>query len=101
MYYLSQVVVVPESYIEEGYMQETVYEFDCPFDWKEVVGDLFQVHYSRFCPRHAAVAVKYGKYWFYIRDDDINLKSTFILLLELFNLEIRVGGGAQIPLPTI
>jgi hypothetical protein len=101
MYYLSHVVEVPKSHIGKGYVQQTLDGSGCLFNWKEVVGDLFQVHYGRLPPRNPAVAVKYRGNWFYIRDSDISSKSTFKLLLELFNLEIRAGGGAQISLLTI
>ena len=49
----------------------------------------------------AAVAVKYDGDWFYIEETDLDSKSTFNLLLELFKLQIRAGGNAQIPLLTI
>lgn len=101
MYYLSHVVEVPDSHIEKKIVQQTFDETGCPFDWKEVVGDLFQVHYSHLPPHNAAVAIRHRGLWFYIDDSDISSKSTFNLLLELFNLEIRAGGGAQIPLLTI
>ena len=71
------------------------------FDWNQMSGDLFQVHCSLLCPTDAAVKVKYKGYWFYVCECDLDSKSTFNLLLELFNLEIRAGGGAQIPLLTI
>lgn len=101
MYYLSHVVEVPDSHIDNGYVQQTYDVTGCPFDWKDMVGDLFQVHYSLLPPTHAAVAVKHRGLWFYVDDCDISSKSTFNLLLELFNLELRAGGGAQIPLLTI
>ncbi|MCH7685105.1 MAG: hypothetical protein IH899_00230 [Planctomycetes bacterium] len=72
-----------------------------PFDWGEMTGDLFSVRVQRFRPHHAAVAVQHRGYWFYVDETDLDSKSTFNLLLELFNLEIRAGGGAQIPLLTI
>jgi len=56
---------------------------------------------AAFRPHHAAVAVQHRGYWFYVDETDLDSKSTFNLLLELFNLEIRAGGGAQIPLLTI
>ena len=59
------------------------------------------VHYSKKKPDDAVVAVKHRGYWFYVSDCDLDSKSTFNLLLELINLEIRAGGGAQIPLLTI
>ena len=66
-----------------------------------MTGDLFCVRVQRYRPRHAAVAVPYRGYWFYVDETDLDSKSTFNLLLELFNLEIRAGGGAQLPLITI
>ena len=52
-------------------------------------------------PDDAAVSVERDGYWYFIRSNDLDSKSTFNLLLELINLEIRAGGGAQIPLLTI
>ena len=66
-----------------------------------MTGDLLCVHVRRFRPWKAAVAVPFKGHWFYIEECDIDSKRTFDLLLELFNLEIRTGGGAQGPLLTI
>ena len=44
-------------------------------------------------PDNAAVAIQYKDYWFYIADHDLETKSTFTLLVELFGIEVRVGGG--------
>jgi hypothetical protein len=38
-------------------------------------------------PENAFVAVPYRGAWFYIADDDLNSKSTFMLLTQLFNLQ--------------
>jgi hypothetical protein len=40
-------------------------------------------------------------YWFYIDDADSESKETFELLLELYNLEIRGGGAATMPVLTL
>ncbi len=101
MYFLSQIVEVPESHIENGVVRITMDQNSFPFDWHAVMGDLFQIHCSKLPPHDAAVRVKYRGYWFYIHDCDISSKSTFNLMLELFNLEIRGGGGQQLPLLTI
>ena len=101
MFYLSHGISVPCDDIENGYVQSTFDYEGQPFDWNEMTGDLFQVKVHRKRPHDAAVAVKYRDHWFYIPECDLDSKSTFNLLLELFNLEIRAGGGAQIPLLTI
>jgi hypothetical protein len=60
-----------------------------------------RVKVSRLPPSQTAVSIQYRKHWFYIEDNDLNSKSTFNLLIELFNLKVRAGGVAQIPLLTI
>ena len=70
-----------------------------PFDWNQVVGDLFCVCWQRKKPHGAAVAVRYRDYWFYIDDRDLESKATFALLMELF--ELRAGGAATGTAPVL
>jgi len=101
MFYLCHGISIPSSHIEKGLVRRTHDGDGQPFHWSEMTGDLFCVRVQRYRPRHAAVAVPYRGYWFYVDETDLDSKSTFNLLLELFNLEIRAGGGAQLPLITI
>lgn len=102
MYFLSQPVEVPCPHVEKGIVRQTIDPAtNCPFDWQLIFHDLFRVQTSKIRPRGAAVSIKHNGHWFYIDESDIDSKRTFNLLLELFNLEIRAGGGAQIPLLTI
>jgi len=101
MFYLSHAVNVPEEHQLCGYVPSTTDAAGVPFNWNDMTRGLFQVHFCETKPEDAAVAVKYRGYWFYVSDCDLDSKSTFNLLLELINLEIRAGGGAQIPLLTI
>lgn len=101
MFYLSHSVEVPCCHLEKGLVRQTLDQEGNPFDWNEMTEGLFKVHMSKQKPADSAVAVKHRGYWFYIDESDLDSKSTFNLLLELFNLEIRAGGGAQIPLLTI
>ena len=101
MFYLSHAVNVPEEHWIGGYVRSTADAQGNPFDWNEMTEGLFQVHCCDSKPDDAAVAVKYRDYWYYVSDCDLDSKSTFNLILELINLEIRAGGGAQIPLLTI
>ncbi|MBT5018934.1 MAG: hypothetical protein HON04_09310 [Planctomicrobium sp.] len=102
MHFLSQPVEVPDSHIKKGIVRQTIQPAtNCPFDWQEIFHDLFRVQTSKIRPRGSAVSIKHNEHWFYIDESDIESKRTFNLLLELFNLEIRAGGGAQIPLLTI
>jgi len=69
-------------------------EWACPvgrecLDWTEtVLGDLFRVRVSAKKPGVAAyVAVSYRGHWFYIADCDLQSKSTYLLLKQLFSLQ--------------
>ncbi|NGX49654.1 MAG: hypothetical protein K940chlam5_01253, partial [Candidatus Anoxychlamydiales bacterium] len=42
-------------------------------------------------PKHPYVSIKYRDFWFYIEDDDLHSKKTFMLLLELYNLQSGRG----------
>ncbi len=87
LYFLSQSVDVPEEHIEDGLATQTRLPDGTPFEWSNVLDDLFHVHTSRTKPRGAAVAVRHRGRWFYIRDDDEDSKSTFSLLGQLFMLQ--------------
>jgi hypothetical protein len=92
MYFLSHAIRIPPEHLCAGVAVLTADEFDAPFDWADVTGDLLLVQHSRHKPECAAVAVKYRGYWFYIDDRDHSSKATFVLLMQLF--ELRAGGGA-------
>lgn len=98
MFYLSHGIEVPECHSEAGLVRQSFDDSGHPFDWQDMSAGLFDVKFSSRRPKSAAVRVKYRDHWFYIEETDLESKSTFNLLLELFNLEIRAGGGGQIPL---
>ncbi len=101
MFYICHGISVPEAHIEKGLVRQTYDQEGQPFDWSDMTGNMFRVCVQRFRPRNAAVAVQHNGYWFYVDETDLGSMSTFNLLLELFNLEIRAGGGGQIPLLTL
>lgn len=101
MFYLSHSVIVPNEHLEQGKVRLTYDVEGNSFDWTRMTENLFVVKSSKHKPKDAAVAVKHHGYWFYILDCDLDSKSTFNLLIELINLEIRAGGGQQLPLLTI
>jgi hypothetical protein len=95
LFYLSHKVEVPPPHVERGLVTVTPGENGEPFAWSEVGGELLSVHHAAQRPVSAAVSVPYRGWWFYIADDDLNSKSTFILLVQLFNLlagEAPAGG---------
>jgi hypothetical protein len=61
----------------------------------------FNVHVSKSPPSRAAIAIPYRGSWFYIDDADSTSKQTFMLLSELFNLQISAGSSGASPVLTI
>jgi len=98
MFFLSQNVAVPDSHVAKGLVTVTTGPNGDVFDWDRVVGDFIKVHCSPTPPSSAYTAINYRGHWFYIRDDDLNSKSTFMLLTQLFNLQ---AGQTKVQAPTL
>ena len=98
LFYLSQAVEVPEKHVEEELVTVTKDRQGGDFDWALVTGNLLVVKSSKRRPSGAAVSVKYRDYWFYIEDSDLNSKSTFSLLGQLFGLQ---AGGVKTAAPVL
>lgn len=94
MYYLSQGVHVPKEHIRRGWASE------CIEDAKATskIGSLIDVYCSGHRPSSAFVSVKYRDWWFYIKDSDLDSKKTFVLLMQLYNLQ---GGAFFQPPPLL
>ena len=87
LFYLSHNSEVPATHKEAGLVTQTKGKDDSVFDWNKVTGDLFRVRSSASKPLSSFVAVPYRGNWFYIADNDLESKSTFMLLTQLFNLQ--------------
>lgn len=98
LYYLSQGVDVPPSDVEAGRVTRTLTPSGEPFDWSQVTRDLFRVRVADQAPDGAFVRVRYRDHWFFIPDDDLESKTTFGLLSQLFSLQ---AGGAHALAPTL
>ena len=100
MYYLSQNVSIPEEHINAGLVTITkTLDKKGVFDWGETpAGAMFQVHFSEEYPENAFIAVPYRDYWYYITDNDLQTKSTFMLLTLLFDLQ---AGQTKFSGPTL
>ncbi len=86
MYYLSTGIRLPKEHMDSGSVALTVDE-GALFDWKRVMSQLMHIHCSFWAPKNAYVATKYKNYWFYIKETDLQSKHTFLLLLQLYNLQ--------------
>lgn len=87
MFYLSQAVDVPEAHEAEGLVTVTRNPDGSRFDWHELMGDLFRVHTGASAPSRAAVKVSHRGQWFWIDDADLESKTTFQLLVQLFSMQ--------------
>jgi hypothetical protein len=89
LYYLSNGVRVPDEDIEAGLVTATTDGAGQMFQWHDLLGGLFDVHWSDDWtrPDKAAVAVHHRGRWFYIADGDQNTRSTFLLLSQIFSLQ--------------
>ena len=101
MFYLSKGVEVPLEHQRKGEVKLTMDGAGCPFDWQKVLRNQFRVHFSKHRPSHAAVAVKYRGYWFYIDDRDHESKTAFFQLKKMIILQLRGGGAEALPVLTL
>lgn len=69
------------------------------FDWRHTLGGkLFHIRESEDRPDLAFLAIPYRGRWFYIADNDLESKSTFMLLTQLFRLQ---AGAAKAITPAL
>lgn len=102
-FYLSQGVVVPRRDRDAGRVTTTTAASGGTFDWLDLTSELIEIRSSYFRPSSAYAAVQYRGAWFYIDDADLDSKSTFVLLQQLFALqagEMR-SSGPILTLPVV
>lgn len=84
--YVAQGIEPPAAHVRAGKVRRTTRADSSPFDWQELLGELFQVRADEGEPADASVAIQYRGYWYYIPDNDLETKSTFVLLTQLMAL---------------
>jgi hypothetical protein len=95
MLFLSKGIEIPAEHFKEGLVAPPPVSDGEPFDWPLVTEGLFHVQVSKHRPKNCFTSVKYRGYWFYIADDDLSSKSTFNLMLEMFNVQVAPGVAAS------
>jgi len=99
LYYLSQNIDIPKKHSDLGLITNTVKKDNTPFNWSSTpAGVLFKIESNLDKPDNAYLSVFYRDTWFYIADNDLNSKSTFMLLTQLFHLQ---AGQRQAVNPTL
>lgn len=98
LFYVSQAVEVPEEHEIEGLVTTTCYKDGSRFEWDDVSGRELKIYSSKCNPKFASIKVYYRGYWFYVADNDLNSKTSFMLLSKLFNLQyVSEGYGSVTP----
>lgn len=102
-FFLSQHVEAPPSHASAGLVTTTRNKDGSRFDWNTTLGGgLFHIRQSKDRPDLAFLAIPYRGHWFYIADNDLESKSTFMLLTQLFRLQAGaakpIGPALTIPL---
>lgn len=98
MGHLAQGIDVPESDLAAGKVRRTQRLDGTPFDWQSSLNGVFRVRVSPEAPKDASVAVPYRGHYFYIADNDVDSKSTFLLLTQLIALHASPSAAAGISL---
>lgn len=86
LHYLATGVDIPAADITAGKVRQTVKPDGSPFDWQDMLGGLFHVRTAAREPDDATTRVQYRGSWFYIPDNDLEGKSTFVLLTQIIAL---------------
>lgn len=99
MYYLSHSVEVPDIDKTSGKVTITYDKFGNEFSWSELTQNLFKI---KSTPNNTDIAIStnYRDTWFYIDDRDLDSKTTFSLLMQLFSLQSGKSEGIA-PLLTL
>ena len=96
---LSHHVDTPRTHRDAGLVTVTHDRRGAEFDWGQTLGGkLLHIRYSEDPPDLAFLAIPYRGHWFYIADDDLESKSTFMLLTQLFRLQ---AGAAKSVAPAL
>lgn len=85
--FLSDSIDTPVRDESSGHVTITKTQGGERFDWQLVFGNLLHIHTAQQQPKNAAVAVRYRGAWFYIEDSDLDSKSTFNLLGDIFAMQ--------------
>jgi hypothetical protein len=103
LFYLSHAVEVPQEDIDSGKVMVTVDARGRVFDWTRYAsGRMMKVKCSETEPKDAFISTYHRGHWFYIADNDLHSKSTFMFISYLFNLQAgEASAGAVAPLLTV
>ncbi|MDR1255195.1 MAG: hypothetical protein LBJ78_04215 [Puniceicoccales bacterium] len=88
-FFLSQGVEVPKEDETQGLVTVTQNLDGSKFDWNTLSTRFLTIHCStsKIKPNNAYVACHYRNRWFFIADNDLESKTSFMLLNQIFTLQ--------------
>lgn len=96
LFYLSQLVEAPPSHEEDGLVTITRHSDGSRYNWRATpAGRQFQVRQRKTRPPSAYLSVPYRGYWYSIPSNDLDAKSTFMLVSQLFSLSAGSVEGVK------
>lgn len=98
MGHLAQGIDVPAADLAAGKVRSTVRIDGTPFDWQSSLNGIFRVRVAAEMPKDASVVIPYRGHYFYIADNDVDTKSTFLLLTQLIALHASPSAAAGLSL---
>jgi len=99
MFYLSHNIDTPEEHVKLGWVRLPKKRDGSVFDWSQTpAGRIFHIQNSDHRPDNSFMAIPYFDHWFYIAQNDLESKSTFMLLTQLFRLQ---AGSAKSVTPAL
>ena len=87
LFYIAQAVEVPPNHMEKNLVTVTLTPDGRAFDWGELHQEQIKIRWSQGRPEGAYIAIQHRGFWFYIKDNDLDSKSTFLLLQILADLQ--------------
>jgi len=93
MYYLSHSIEVPERDRVSGKVTITHDPSGMEFDWSDLTQGLFKIRSKPQAGNDSVIGTHYRGTWFYIDDSDLDSKTTFSLLTQLFSLQSGKAEG--------
>lgn len=93
MYFLSHSVNVPTTDESAGIVTSSLDVNGNRFNWEALTEGIFSIKYADSEPAFAAATTYYRGNWFYLDDRDLDSKSTFSLLAQLFSLQAGKAEG--------
>jgi len=102
LYYLRNAVQISPDMIKQGLIMIPKHPDGRFYNPTDVTKGILNIHMSKERPKcNVASSIYYRNHWFYIADNDIISKNTFMLIQLLFHLQAAVGAAPTQKAPVL